>query len=156
MMKKGCHIFWTSLILIGTLFVAKEAGAVLGAYISSIEADKKVLAAVRSAVTEHHGYSVHEIVSAGNTVREYTSPSGIIFAVAWNGLVTPDLDQLLGSYAGEYRRAAKRTARQRGRPFLLVKTSNIVVELYGHMRDLRGRAYVPRLVPSSVRTNDIK
>jgi len=98
---------------------------------------------VRGAVTVHDEYTVHQVDSDSTLVREYVSTSGIVFAVAWNGLVHPDLTQLLGSYAGEYARGLEQTPRELGSRRLRVKTENVVVEEWGHMRNLQGRAYVP-------------
>lgn len=91
-----------------------------------------------------------------NAVREYVSPSGVVFGIAWNGLVRPNLATLLGPYADAYRKALVQRPREPGRPFLKVKTDGLVVEEWGHMRDLHGRAYVEDLVPPDVPVNAIK
>jgi hypothetical protein len=89
-------------------------------------------------------------------VREYVSTSGVVFGIAWNGLIHPNLTQLLGSYAGEYQEALLQTPRIKGSRHLQVKTSGVVVEKWGHMRNLQGRAYVPSLIPPGVRVDEIK
>jgi hypothetical protein len=136
--------------------VSQEAHAVLGGSAASIEADKKAFSAEKSSVTSPDGYSVHEMNSPGNMVREYISPSGIVFGIAWRGLVNPDLTQLLGSYASEYGTALKQTSRVKGARRLRVRTANIVVERWGHMRRFQGRAYAPALVPQGVSIDEIK
>ena len=68
----------------------------------------------------------------------------------------PDLTQLLGSYADEYHQALQKTPRKHGRRFNRVKTNRLVVEKWGHMRNLQGRAYVPDLIPPGVNVDDIK
>jgi hypothetical protein len=135
---------------------AQRAHSALGGSVDSIEVDKKVLSAVQGAVASHTGYTVQEITSAANTVREYVSPSGVVFGIAWNGLVPPDLTQLLGSYAGEYQEALQKTPRQKGSRYLEVRTPGVIVEKWGHMRNLQGRAYAPALIPPGVSVDEIK
>jgi len=135
---------------------AKQTHAALGESVDSIESDRESLTAVRGAMTAHRGYTVHEIKTDSTVVREYVSPAGIVFAVAWNGLVHPDLAELLGSYAGEYQEALQQTQRKQGRRQLQVKTNRVVVQKWGHIRDMKGRAYAPDLIPSGVSIDAIK
>jgi hypothetical protein len=149
-------------LLIGLLSVvlscasAGQARATLGEPAASVESDSTALSAVRRSATSRTGYTVQEIVSDAATIREYVSPGGIVFGIAWNGLTHPDLGPLLGAYHAEYRQARQQTPRQHGRRFLHLKSAHIVVEKWGHMRDLRGRAFVPSLVPPGVSTDEIK
>lgn len=145
-------LFLTNFLLSG----AGRALAALGETSESVEADQKAISALRHRAAARSGYTVDEIDSGSALVREYISPSGIVFAVAWNGLVHPDLTQLLGRYTGEYQEALKRTAPKRGQRRLQVKTSRIIVEKWGHMRNLQGRAYVPELIPPRVSVDEIK
>ncbi|MGP8154054.1 MAG: DUF2844 domain-containing protein [Smithella sp.] len=139
-----------------TLLVAQQAYATLGESADSITADKKALSAVQSSVRASSKYMIYEIQSKANTVREYVSPSGIVFGIAWNGLTYPDLTLLLGSYASEHQKAASNVKRQPGRRFIKIKSDNVVVEKWGHMRNLQGRAYAPSLIPQGVNVNEIK
>jgi hypothetical protein len=132
------------------------AHAALGESAESITSDRKALSAQHGATTTHDGYTIQTIKSDATTVREYLSPSGVVFGIAWNGLVHPDLTRLLGSYTGEYQDAMRQTPRKQGRKYLQVKTNKIVVEKWGHMRNLQGRAYVPSLIPPGVRVDEIK
>ncbi len=156
-MQKIIYAFIFSLCLAIALLVgAARVEAALGETVQSIENDQKTLSAMRHSSSVRSGYTVHEIDTGSTLVREYISPSGIVFAVAWNGLTHPDLTQLLGSYAGEYEEALKRSAPKHGQRRLHVKTDRIVVEKWGHMRNLQGRAYVPELVPTGVNIDKIK
>lgn len=130
--------------------------ATLGEPASSIESDRKAFSAVNRGTTPFKSYTVHEIYSPANTVREFVSPSGIVFGVAWNGLVPPDIAQLLGSYITEYKNALQHTPRQKGSRHQRVKSSALIVERWGHMRNLQGRAYVPALIPSGVNIDEIR
>ncbi|HXW68426.1 MAG TPA: DUF2844 domain-containing protein [Dissulfurispiraceae bacterium] len=137
--------------------IAKPVKATLGESADSIESDRQVLSALQGPESVLIGYTVQEMESYANRVREYISPGGMVFGIAWNGRVHPALSQLLGSYEAEYRAALSRVHRNKGnRRSLQVKTPDIVVEKWGHMRDLRGRAYVPSLIPSGVSVDEIK
>jgi hypothetical protein len=129
--------------------------ATLGESADSVASDRRMLSAGQGSTLSYHGYTVREIYAASVTVREYISSSGVVFGIAWNGLTRPDLTHLLGSYAGEYRKALRQTPRERGRRSLRLKTGNIVVEQWGHMRSLHGRAYVPALIPDGVSADEI-
>ena len=156
-MKQRIHFLFVALVLwVVILATAQRVQAALGESVDSVESDRKALSAVRGAVTVHNEYAVHQVDSDSVLVREYVSASGVVFAVAWNGLVHPDLTQLLGSYAGEYEKGLEQTPRELGSRRLRVKTNQIVVEEWGHMRNLQGRAYVPALIPPGVSADEIK
>jgi hypothetical protein len=109
----------------------------------------------QSPVPSNPAYTVEQISTPnGVTVNEYLSPSGTVFAVSWRGPRPPDLSQLFGSYFAEYQTAA--ASPQPQRRHLLIRTENLVVETGGHMRDLRGRAYLPALLPTGVSTDEIQ
>jgi hypothetical protein len=134
----------------------QQAQATLGESAASIESDRNVLSAVQRAKTVRDSFTVQEIQSGSTIVKEYISPSGIVFGIAWNGLIHPDLTQLLGTYAGEYEEALQQTPRQPGRRRIQVRTNRVVVDKWGHMRNLQGRAYVPALIPSGVSVDEIR
>jgi hypothetical protein len=139
-----------------SLMVCRTVQAALGEPAASVMSDSKALSAVPGAMTVHSCYTIQEVKSDAVSVREYISPSGIVFGIAWNGLIHPDLAPLLGSYTGEYEEALKQTPRQRGRRFSTIKGARVVVEKWGHMRNLQGRAYAPALMPPGVTVDDIK
>lgn len=134
----------------------RQAHAALGEAVASVADDRRVLGASHTGTSSHGLYTVETMTSGSGTVREYVSASGVVFAVAWNGVAHPDLRSLLGSFANEYESALARTARAPGRRHQQVRTERVVVERWGHMRDLHGRAYVPALVPADVSIDEIK
>ena len=150
------------IMIIGCLFsaislaVVQETPAALGESADSVASDQRALSAGPGVTTVSPDYTVQEVTSDAVTVREYVSPSGIVFALAWNGLVRPDLTVLLGSYADEYETARSKTPRMPGRRNSRIETQRVVVETWGHMRDLHGRAYAPALVPQGVAIDEIK
>ncbi|HUI67132.1 MAG TPA: DUF2844 domain-containing protein [Nitrospirota bacterium] len=156
-MKKRFYALLIGLGIYVTAFASvQSAQAALGESADSITSDRLSLSAVQGVTTTLNGYTIHTIESDATKVREYISPNGVVFGIAWNGLIHPDLTPLLGSYAGEYQEALRQTPRKPGRRRLQVKTDHIVVEKWGHMRNLQGRAYAPALIPPGVSIDEIK
>jgi Protein of unknown function (DUF2844) len=122
--------------------------AVLGQYENSVTTDQQRMRA-ELRETARQGYSIKQLIApGGKRVREYVSPAGLVFGVAWQGPTMPDLQQLLGSYFGQLKQAA-RPRRQRGGP-LVVRGKNFVLVSGGHMRSFHGAAYAPDLLPAGV------
>src|SRR5512143_863428 len=102
-LKRSPGILFISLYLLAAiLMTTRTASATLGETADSIATDRKAISGAKSSATAGNDYSVQEIISDSATIREYISPTGVVFAVAWNGLTNPDLTPLLGSFAGEY------------------------------------------------------
>ena len=122
--------------------------AVLGEYEGSVTTDQQHMRA-QLRETPRQGYSIKQLSAPdGRTIREYVSSAGLVFGVAWQGQRMPDLQQLLGSYFGQVKQAA-RPRRQRGGP-LVIQSKDFVLVSGGHMRSFRGFAYVPNLLPAGV------
>ena len=99
--------------------------------------------------TVRQGYSIKHLSSAdGQTVNEYVSPAGKVFAVSWQGPFMPNLQQLLGSYFGQLQQAAQNHRRRRGP--LVIRSKDLVLISGGHMRSYHGTAYAPSLWPANV------
>jgi hypothetical protein len=134
------------------------ARATLGEPAETVAKDTKAFSGVARKAVDRSNYRLQEIASGTTStmIREYVSASGVVFAVAWNGLVHPDLKVLLGSYHGDYQKALARQPRQPGRRGLIVTSNRLVVETWGHMRNLQGRAYLPALLPEGVNVDEIR
>lgn len=155
-MKMKTFVLLTFLMLVGVVLRPSVGHATLGEPADSVAADSKALSAVQRTTTAGSGYTVRVVESDATTVREYIAPSGIVFGIAWNGLVHPDVTKLLGAYSVEYSQALKQSPPKPGRRQHQVKTGRLVVEKWGHMRNLQGRAYDPNLLPPGVSSEDIK
>lgn len=143
-----------TLIVLGTAFPALAA---LGGTLDSISSDRSAMNATMR-LTEVGAYSVYEIQSpTGTVVREYISPAGRVFGVAWQGPFIPDLRFILGSYFERYSVSAK-TQREShvGRRPLQIREPGLVVQTTGHMRAFWGRVYDPGLLPAGVGFNEIR
>ncbi len=108
--------------------------------------------------THSDGYTVHEIESGnGIIVREYVSPSGKVFAVAWQGPWLPDMRQLLSTYFQQYQQAQQQQMNSHtGRKPLAIRQPGLVLQSGGHMRAFKGRAYIPDLLPAGVTPEEIQ
>lgn len=136
------------------LILAMPAAAELGGTAATVDADMAHLKAARRIVVAEK-YSMHEIqLPSGTTVREYVSPAGLVFAVAWQGPLMPDLRQLLGSRFDAYVSAAK-SGRIR-RSVVMVEQSDLVVHSKGRMRAFSGVAYLPQSLPADVSPADLR
>jgi len=109
------------------------AFAALGGDESSIQADQAHMrASVRIARTAT--YAVHELQApSGHVIREYVSPSGTVFGVAWQGPSKPDMRQLLGTHFDEFMQAADHVQRHGHGP-LVIQMPGLVVVSAGRMR----------------------
>ena len=138
-------------VCLATLPFSLPASAVLGGDESSVAADVAQMKASIS-VTHRDLYSVHEMkIYSGTVVREYVSPGGRVFGVAWQGPFIPDLQQLLGTYFQQYSVAAQSgTNRHASRRFVNIQQPGLIVQASGHMRAYSGRAYDPGLLPQGV------
>jgi len=148
--------FVLTIVVCAAISVAERAEAAIGQSAESITADRQALSAAQSTKVTGNGFEVHEYQSHHTSVREYLSSSGEVFAVAWNGYVHPDLRVLLGAYAGEYQAALAGRPRVRGQRQRHLESQHLVVETWGHMRNLQGRAYAPGLLPPGVNVDAIR
>jgi hypothetical protein len=143
-----------AILIVGPAF---PAWAALGGDVASVQSDQIHMQG-SLLTTATASYTVHEIQSAaGAVVREYVSSSGKVFGVAWQGPWPPDMRQLLGSYFDQYVQAAKaQSAVGKGRRPLLIELPGFVMQAGGHPRSFIGKAYVPEMLPSGVRAEEIQ
>jgi hypothetical protein len=134
------------------IFIALSANcfAALGSDVNVIESEHSKLGSSPVQVTNTDKYSVHTMVSPMNTVNEYANNAGKVFAVTWRGNNPPDMTVILGQHLKEFQAQRKATPKSHGRQPFKLKTKNIIVRHWGHMRDLHGIAYRPDLVPVGV------
>jgi hypothetical protein len=111
-----------------------------------------VTAAASAASTS---YTVREAKDAyGVTIREYVLPSNVVFAVAWQGPVRPDMRELLGSYFSNFANPGEE--RTHGIGPMVQHNSAFHIESAGHSGYFFGKAFVPRLVPANVRVESLQ
>jgi len=134
-------------LLVSCLCGAPASRAALGARTESVVRDGDALHGTALTVTAGAGYERHEItIAQGGRVREYVSPAGIVFAVAWSGPVAPDLKTLLGSSYDAYVAAARN---HRGSHHVFsMSTDALVLSIAQPPRGFVGMAHVPALLPA--------
>lgn len=142
-----------ALILLFGMTPSSMAG--LGGDSASIERDRQAFHG-KKTITIHDLYQTHEITTDAQTVREYISSDGNVFAVTWKGGVPPNLSQLFGAYFQEFTQAESSSAKTKGRSPKTIKSTNMVVEKFGHMRDLHGKAYITKLLPQGLDPKEIQ
>jgi hypothetical protein len=152
--KSRVRVTGTVLVI---LVAALPVWGALGGDVSSVQTDQLHMQGTRQ-MTAKQSYTVYELRAAtGTVVREYASPTGTVFAVAWQGPWLPDMRQLLGSYFEQYAQAAKTQSGARmGRRPLMIEQPGLVVESGGHPRAFVGKAYVPEMLPQGVRAEELQ
>lgn len=160
MTVKFCHHFVICGFTMMGLFLALDCFATLGERDSSVDNDlaqAQQMHGMRRANQTRERYTVHQIDTDAGSIREYSDKNtNLVFGIAWDGYSPPNLDQLLGSFADEYNRGLDETPKEKGKRIHELKTHHIIVQKWGHMRNLRGRAYSPTLMPAGVNPNDIQ
>lgn len=134
-----------------------QAHAVLGERVETIHADQMRLQGARRLATALR-YQVHDISLAdGSSVRQFASPSGQVFALAWRSHLKLQLQPLLGQYFSGY--SAARMASAKGHGFArqsMLTEGALVVHESAHMGMFAGLAYVRHLVPEGVDPNALR
>jgi hypothetical protein len=131
--------------------------ASLGGTVGTVRADQARMQASLKT-TEKDLYAIHEMRAPNNVVvREFVSPTGLVFGVAWQGPSRPDLQQLLGGNFATFTQAAKAQKEHRaGRGPLLIQQAGLVVQMGGHARAFFGKAYIPQMLPAGVHAEEIQ
>ena len=144
---RSTYIFLLMLVMVS---LSLPAWAALGEYEGSVSVDQQYNRA-EDRVQDFHAYKVHQLTtSTGTTIREYVSPKGLVFGVAWQSPFMPDMQHLLGTYFTKLQTASKAQTQVRHLRGLTVRTSDFVFVSGGHMRSWTGSAYVPSLTPANV------
>lgn len=147
-----------TLCFVAMLLIASSAAfAGLGDDVSSVQADQAhVQGALRT--TQAQNYTVHEIQApTGTIIREYVSPAGKVFAVAWQGPWPPDLRQVLSNYFTEFQQATQAQVNSgAGRKPVSIEHPGFVMHAGGHMRSFAGRAYLPDMLPKGVTPEELR
>lgn len=161
----GRGAIWSVFASVVLLAGSPTAQAALGEAGWSLETDRQALKGgpVRSLARppgSASSFTIQEIPSDSATIREYLNSDGIVFGVAWKGRAHPGLSALLGGYYDDFK-SQNRSHRRRGRNRVrgnrkVVRGSRVVVERFGRMRALGGRAYVPALLPRGMKPNEIR
>jgi hypothetical protein len=132
--------------------------AALGGSVTSVDADRIHVEGALMRIVRSDAYALHEIRSASGTmIREYVNPSGVVFAVAWDGAWLPDLRQVLGDHFDRYQAVMQSRQRARTRRgVVMIDEPGLVVQMSGHPRAFKGRAYLPAQLPTGLPLESIR
>ena len=147
-------IFLWALLMMFTL--APRSSASLGGDLDSVHRDEMHVKGGLQVANEER-YTIYEIrLSTGTSVREFISPAGIVFGLAWQGPIVPELQQFLGAYFQKYSEALQaQKSKYMDRKPLRIHLPDLVFETGGHMGSYYGRAYIPQSVPGEVKAEEI-
>jgi hypothetical protein len=140
-------------LLIAAL-IPQVAFATLGEPEITVQSDVAQAHAAIKSSEDRSNYRVHEIqLPSGTVMREFVAPNGNVFAVAWQGPTRPDLRQALGQYFDAFASAPR--SKFSDRRHVQIQQGDLIVQSGGHMRALRGRAYLQSAIPSGVNLGDL-
>ncbi len=148
-------------LVFSSLLLPLRAMAALGGDVTSVEADQQQMKARHAVRPNDMKYTVHELTTPyGTTVREYVSPDGKVFGVAWRGSFLPSFQQILGDSYGAFVQAAQdarnaQSRHSRNAP-LTVEQPDLVMHSTGHPRAYVGQAYIPGMIPQGVDAQEIR
>ena len=135
------------------------ASATLGEPVSTVEADRARVQGERRVVqATTTRLQAHVITQAdGSTIKEFVTPGGIVFAVAWSTRLKPRLETLLGAHATRYASAARAAMATPGiRHGVVLASDDLVVQASAHLNAHVGLAYLRSLVPEGVRIDELR
>ncbi len=141
----------TVALVLSGLCAAPVAQAALGQAVSSVWADGRVTEATH--VLDLQGPLVSEttvLTSFGVQAREFSGPSGRIFAMTWSTHGMPYIKDLYAGYFPGYLAWIHAHPQPGYVPALSVQTQDLRAHMEGHMGDWFGSAYVPALIPPGV------
>ena len=143
----------------GLALASTAANATLGEPASTVEADRARLQGARRVVQAIASrFDVHVITqSDGSTIKEFVTPGGVVFAVAWSTRLKPRLDTLLGTHATRYASVASAAMATPGiRHGVVLASDDLVVQASAHLNAHVGLAYLRSLVPEGVRVDELR
>jgi hypothetical protein len=140
-------------LLLLVMALTRPAFATLGENVATVQSDQAHMRA-NIRMTRTTAYTTHELQSPnGTVVREFVSPAGMVFGVSWQGQSLPDLRQVLGKYFDQYVQGMQKRA---GHGPRIIQEQGLVVQVAGHQRSLSGRAYLPEMLPTGVRAEEVR
>ena len=132
------------------------AQAALGGQVADLPRERLALRA-QLQTTAQPSYTTHTLSTAsGYEIRQFATPQGQIFALAWRGPGIPNMQQLLGAHFATYQSELQAHPQQRSRTALTVNHPNLVARAAGRMGSYSGMAYLPQQVPAQVRLSDLQ
>lgn len=144
-------------LLVFALAAAAPAWATLGGPPSSVATDAANLHASAPTSVQHGAYTTMTFtLPSGIVVKEFANDTDV-FAVSWRGPRAMSMSALLGDqYAGYRAKRAQRGTGIRRLHHASVNAGTVVVNRMNYLRDHRGSAYMPSLLPPGVKPTDLQ
>jgi hypothetical protein len=95
-------------------------------------------------------------LSSGLQTKEYVDADGIVFGVTWQGNSHLPLEQILGEQRRSYAEGMLKYRRLPGHRAFAMESGDLVVQKWGQMRQLQGRAYLKSRMPADMNLMDLK
>ena len=140
--------------LIPVMLAASPAYAQLGA--APFAMDPRHAQAAVTTARPATSYTIQTHREGATTIREFVTPGGKVFGVAWEGAVIPDLRDLLGASSFQRFSAHNQSHAQPGMRMAHLDAADLVVHSQGHPRHFVGNAYLPGQIPRGVSVQDIR
>jgi Protein of unknown function (DUF2844) len=122
---------------------------------NSVEKDRSHFGA-KETVRKSTKYQIYDLASAYHNVHEYVDKNGHVFAVTWDGRITPNLSVIFGKHYAEYRRELAQVHREKGRRnFQSLSTSKLKIVQTGHLGHWMGSAILTGQLPKDTTTEQI-
>lgn len=137
------------------LLCTATAHASLGGDAATVVADADEVHGIANSEVRGQ-YEVRDIEGNGLHLREYLTRQGRVFAVAWTGLVMPNLERLLGTHFSAYSAAVAGLPTPGLHRSVHIASRELVVYSGGHLRAYGGRAYLPASVPVGVEPAELR
>lgn len=143
------RFIFNSLFVFGLAFTGLSR-AELGGTTASILAEQKQFNSQLTS-TQQNGYSLYiQTLTSGTSFQEYVSPSGIVFAISWNGPTLPNIHAIFGNYYGNYLSASQQSRRS-----IYSSSDSLVIQSTGMMGAFQGFAFLPKEAPAGFTVNNL-
>jgi hypothetical protein len=138
------------------ILVTMPAWATLGQSEATVTSDRLQMNS-REQVQTFDSYTVHQLTTdAGQAVKEFVSPQGVVFGVSWQGRSVPNMAQLLGTYVNNLQTATAAQKHIQPRRGITVTTNDFVYSNFCRMQMCSGQAYILSAVPRNVSAGAIR
>jgi hypothetical protein len=144
------------LVLIGWLWLPLTAISELRGNVASVARDSQYVGGAFNTRRSRE-CTIYEIKDRNGTlIREFVSPSGQVFAIAWKGHFLPQMDHFLGPLFEAFSTAVQaRSSKHSWREPLAIHIPELVFESGGRTGWFEGRAYDPSGVPKGFPIQEI-
>ena len=122
---------------------------------STATPSSRVAGARAAAKATAASWTMQELRDGDMVTHEYSTADGVVFGVAWDGPMRPDVPALLGQFFDEYKGAEGRASGDR-RAASVATTDGVQAVSAGSPGHFFGRALARKLAPAGFQFEDLK